>query len=71
MKLTVVPIETGSLATVIHASLGNVVAGTPFAIAQSAGAGGAGLAVVNGVVQGTGGVMAAGGAGVAWIKSKL
>lgn len=35
---------------------------------QSAGAGGAGLAIVNGVVQGAGALIAAGSAGIAWLK---
>lgn len=41
---------TGSAAAAAQASIGNVVAGSTFAVLQSAGAGGAGLAVVNGVV---------------------
>lgn len=41
------------------------------AIVQSAGAGGSGLAVVNGVVQLGGATMAAGSGALAWIKAKL
>lgn len=42
----------GSLAAGAQAGIGNVVLGSIFATLQSAGAGGAGVAVVNGVVQG-------------------
>jgi hypothetical protein len=38
-------------AAVIHGYIGNVAAGSTFAILQSAGAGGIGLVIVNGVVQ--------------------
>ncbi|ETI19288.1 hypothetical protein G647_09120 [Cladophialophora carrionii CBS 160.54] len=64
-------VQAGTLAATIHGSIGNVVAGSGFAIAQSAGAGGAGLAVVNGAAQVCGGVITAGVGGVAWLKSKL
>ncbi|TID16477.1 hypothetical protein E6O75_ATG11595 [Venturia nashicola] len=40
----------GTLAVGLHAVLGDVAAGSVFAVLQSAGAGGTGLAVVNGVV---------------------
>ncbi|KAF5239767.1 hypothetical protein FANTH_9846 [Fusarium anthophilum] len=54
-------IAAGSAAAGIQSGIGIVVAGSPFAILQSAGAGGAGLAVVNGVVQASGAVVGAGG----------
>lgn len=41
----------GSVAAGIHAVIGAVAAGSIFAILQSAGAGGAGLFIVNGFVQ--------------------
>jgi hypothetical protein len=41
------------------------------AIAQSAGAGGSGLAVVNGVAQLGGIAMTAGASTLAWIKARL
>ncbi|EXJ53836.1 hypothetical protein A1O7_09172 [Cladophialophora yegresii CBS 114405] len=63
--------ETGTLAATIHGGIGNVAAGSIFATAQSAAAGGAGLAVVNGAAQICGGVITAGVGGVAWLKSKL
>ncbi|KAK0671607.1 hypothetical protein QBC41DRAFT_300296, partial [Cercophora samala] len=54
-------VAAGSTAALAHSSIGNVAAGSIFATLQGAGAGGAGLAVVNGVVQGAG-VMAVSGA---------
>ncbi|TLD24566.1 hypothetical protein E2P81_ATG11902 [Venturia nashicola] len=44
-------VGSGTLAAGLHAVLGDVAAGSVFAVLQSAGAGGTGLAVVNGVVQ--------------------
>ncbi|KAK3955797.1 hypothetical protein QBC32DRAFT_204450, partial [Pseudoneurospora amorphoporcata] len=44
----------GTAAAVAQGVLGNVVAGSPFAIAQSAAMGGYGAAIINGVVQGAG-----------------
>jgi len=44
-------IVAGSYAAVTHSTIGNAVAGSLFSTLQSAGAGGYGLAVVNGVVQ--------------------
>lgn len=43
----------GSAAAAAQAGIGNVAAGSGFALLQSAGAGGAGLAVVNGIVGGS------------------
>ncbi|KAF5660531.1 hypothetical protein FCIRC_12126 [Fusarium circinatum] len=54
-------IAAGSAAAGIQSGIGSVVAGSPFSILQSAGAGGAGLAVVNGVVQASGAVVGASG----------
>jgi hypothetical protein len=51
----------GSAAAAAQASIGNIAAGSILAVLQSAGAGGAGLAVVNGVV-GTGATVVAVGA---------
>ena len=48
----------GSAAAGMQAGIGNVVAGSAFAVLQSAAAGGAGAAVVNGVVGGTAAVVA-------------
>ncbi|KAF4952336.1 hypothetical protein FGADI_6826 [Fusarium gaditjirri] len=56
-------IVAGSAAAGIQSGIGSVVAGSAFAILQSAGAGGAGLAVVNGVVQAAGVVLS--GSGIA------
>ncbi|KID90870.1 hypothetical protein MGU_01824 [Metarhizium guizhouense ARSEF 977] len=47
-------ITAGSLAATVQSGIGSVVAGGAFATLQSAGAGGAGLAIVNGVAQGVG-----------------
>ncbi|WKT42642.1 Interferon alpha-inducible protein IFI6/IFI27-like [Fusarium oxysporum f. sp. vasinfectum] len=47
-------IAAGSAAAGVHSGIGSVVAGSAFATLQSAGAGGVGLAVVNGVVQAAG-----------------
>ncbi|KAJ9601939.1 hypothetical protein H2200_013498 [Cladophialophora chaetospira] len=63
-------VQAGSAAAAVHAGIGNIVAGSAFAIGQSAGAGGAGLAIVNGVAQAGGGVLIAAGGGMALGKSK-
>ncbi|KAI3577207.1 hypothetical protein IWW34DRAFT_870000 [Fusarium oxysporum f. sp. albedinis] len=47
-------IAAGSAAAGVHSGIGSVVSGSAFATLQSAGAGGVGLAVVNGVVQAAG-----------------
>lgn len=62
---------TGSLAATAQSVVGNVAAGSTFATLQSAGAGGAGLAVIDGVVQA--GVLAVGigNVGLAWIRARL
>ncbi|KAF5552719.1 hypothetical protein FNAPI_7025 [Fusarium napiforme] len=52
-------IAAGSAAAGIQSGIGSVAAGSTFAILQSAGAGGAGLAVVNGVVQAAGAIIGA------------
>lgn len=54
----------------MQSGIGNVAAGSGFAILQSAGAGGAGQAVVNGVVQGAGAAMTAAGVALAWMKGE-
>lgn len=59
-----------SIASGIQSVIGNVAAGSVFAIAQSAGAGGAGLAAVNAAIQG-GGAVVMGSSGVQYLKSKL
>ncbi|KAJ5544091.1 hypothetical protein N7494_005370 [Penicillium frequentans] len=63
--------EIGSAAAVFHSSIGNIVSGSAIAIGQSAGAGGGGLAVFNGVVQAGGAAMTVGSAGIAWVKAKI
>jgi len=47
------------------------VAGSGFAIFQSAGAGGGGLAIINGVARLWGAAMAARNPVLAWVKAKL
>ncbi|KAH8424499.1 uncharacterized protein LDX57_002250 [Aspergillus melleus] len=64
-------IQAGSSAAAFHSSIGNIVPGSAIALAQSAGTGGYGLAVVNGVTQLGGAAMIAGSAGIAWVKAKL
>ncbi|EXJ65599.1 uncharacterized protein A1O5_11126 [Cladophialophora psammophila CBS 110553] len=64
-------VKAASAAAVIHGGIGNVVAGSSFAMAQSAGAAGAGLATINGVAQAAGLAMTAGSGGIAWIMSKF
>ncbi|KAF5683147.1 hypothetical protein FDENT_7330 [Fusarium denticulatum] len=54
-------IAAGSAAAGIQSGIGSVAAGSAFATLQSAGAGGAGLAVVNGVVQASGAIVGASG----------
>ena len=61
----------GTVAAATQSSIGNVAAGGVFATLQSAGAGGAGLAAVNGVVQIGGGVITTIGSGITFCKSKL
>lgn len=61
----------GTSAAAIQGTIGNVGAGSVFAIVQSAGAGGAGLVVVNGAVQGGGAVMALSSGTLSWRMSKL
>ena len=61
---------TDSAAAMAHSSIGNVAAGSTFATLQSAGAGGAGTAVVNGAAQLAGGI-AATGAGARYLLSKV
>ncbi|KAK6224521.1 hypothetical protein QIS74_02848 [Colletotrichum tabaci] len=66
-------IAAGSAAAAAQAGIGNVAAGGLFATLQSAGMGGYGAAVVNGVVQAGGGVSAAQsgyGAFKQWASSK-
>jgi hypothetical protein len=62
---------TGTVASAIQSSIGNVAAGSLFATAQSAAAGGAGTMVLNGIVQTGGAAIAAGSGGLAWVKAKL
>lgn len=64
----------GSLAAGAHSVIGNIAAGSVFATMQSAGAGGAGLAALNGATQvGAAAVWMAGNANatVAWARSRL
>ncbi|KAG6034866.1 hypothetical protein E4U41_006347 [Claviceps citrina] len=60
----------GSVAAAIQSSIGNVVAGGLFATLQSAAAGGAGAAVVNGAVSAAGGLTAAVAGASPWLMKK-
>ena len=60
-----------SAAAAVHGSIGNIASGSIFATLQSAGAGGAGVTVVNGVVQAAGAGVAAAAAGKRYLASKL
>lgn len=57
------------MAAVAHSWVGNIAAGSIMAIGQSAGAGGGGIAIVNGVAQLGGVAMGLGSAGLAWLKN--
>ncbi|KAJ5471914.1 hypothetical protein N7539_008483 [Penicillium diatomitis] len=63
--------QAGSAAATAHSWIGNIVAGSAMAIGQSAGAGGNGLVIVNGVAQLGGAAMTFGSAGLAWVKAQL
>jgi hypothetical protein len=54
----------------MHAAIGNVISGSAFAVLQSAGAGGAGLLIVNGIVQGVAGIGLASGIAASVWKTK-
>lgn len=60
----------GSIATTAHSFIGNVAAGSIIAVGQSAGGGGTGLTIINGVAQAGGAIMSVGSAGIAWLKTK-
>ncbi|OJJ59324.1 hypothetical protein ASPSYDRAFT_67485 [Aspergillus sydowii CBS 593.65] len=67
-------VKACSLAAGAHSVIGNIAAGSVFATMQSAGAGGAGLAALNGATQvGAAAVWMAGNANatVAWARSRL
>jgi hypothetical protein len=55
----VLTVAIGSVAAAYQSGVGNVVAGSTFATLQSAGAGGAGAAIVNGIAAGTATAVAA------------
>ena len=59
----------GSSAAVIQSSIRNVAAGSLFALGQSAGAGGMGLAAANIAAQAGGVLTGMGSAGFAWLKT--
>lgn len=66
-------LHTDSTASAVHASIGNVAAGSLFATLQSAAAGGYGVAALTGAAQTAGGAVAGAGAigtAVAWLKGK-
>lgn len=63
--------DPGSSAAVMQSTIGNVGANSLFALFQSAGAAGSGLAVVNGVVQAGGAVAVGFSGGLVWLKSML
>ena len=62
--------KLGSYATIAHSAIGNAVAGSLFSTLQSAGAGGYGLAAVNGAVQVGGTALAAIGSGLTYIARR-
>jgi hypothetical protein len=64
-------VGAGSVAAGVQSGLGSVAAGSMFAGLQSAAAGGYGLAMANGVVQGAGAALSVGAAAANHIKSKL
>ncbi|KAJ5637086.1 hypothetical protein N7490_006965 [Penicillium lividum] len=64
-------IQAGSAAAVVQSGIGNIAGGSLMAIAQSAGAGGSGLAIVNGATQLGAAAMTMGSTGFAWVKSRM
>lgn len=63
-------VAAGSAAAVAQAAIGNVAAGSAFAVLQSAGAGGAGLALVNGIVGASATATAVGATATGLAKAK-
>ncbi|KAL7795960.1 hypothetical protein V8C37DRAFT_372647 [Trichoderma ceciliae] len=61
-------IAASSIASAVHASIGNVAAGSIFATMQSAAAGGYGLATLTTAAQAAGGAVAGVGGVTAWLK---
>ncbi|KAL4741698.1 hypothetical protein BDV11DRAFT_182193 [Aspergillus similis] len=64
-------VQACSLAASAQSVIGNVAAGSTFATLQSAGAGGAGLAVLGGIAQAGGLAVGIGNAALAWVRAKL
>ncbi|KAL4881492.1 hypothetical protein BJY04DRAFT_189096 [Aspergillus karnatakaensis] len=64
-------VQAASIAAGAQSAIGNVVGGSVFATLQSAGAGGAGYAIVTGATQVGAAVIGAAGAGAAWAWAKL
>jgi hypothetical protein len=62
------PLFVGSVAAAAQATIPNVIAGSFFAVCQSAAAAGAGLGVVTTATQATGAVVAGAGGVLAWFK---
>ncbi|PWY84927.1 hypothetical protein BO70DRAFT_334971 [Aspergillus heteromorphus CBS 117.55] len=61
-------VQAGSIAAAIHTFIGKVAGGSLFAVFQSAGAGGAGIWIVNAVVQVAGAVFGVGVGVVGWAR---
>ncbi|KAL4776240.1 hypothetical protein BDW60DRAFT_203289 [Aspergillus nidulans var. acristatus] len=64
-------VQACSFAASAQSVVGNVAAGSTFATLQSAGAGGAGSAVINGVAQAGGLAVGIGNVGLAWVRARL
>ncbi|KAG8630678.1 hypothetical protein KVT40_002297 [Elsinoe batatas] len=64
-------VVAGTAAATTQSTLGNVAAGSVFATLQSAGAGGFGLAAINGAIQIGGGLIAMLGFGITFCTSKV
>ncbi|KAL4750797.1 hypothetical protein BDW72DRAFT_109576 [Aspergillus terricola var. indicus] len=64
-------VQACSLAASAQSVVGNIAAGSTFATLQSAGTGGAGLAVIDGVAQAGGLAVGVGNAGLAWVRARL
>ncbi|KAJ5885443.1 hypothetical protein N7495_009953 [Penicillium taxi] len=71
MGFTAGGIKAGTIAAVAQSQIGNIVAGSTMAVAQSAGAGGSGLVIINGIVQLGGAATTVGGTSLACVKAKL
>jgi aspartate 1-decarboxylase len=60
-----------TITATVQSSIGDIAAGSVFAIFTSAGAGGTGLVTLNGAAQACGAALAADNGALAWVKAKM